>query len=142
MSVSVCINCLYQDKISSYNKSDVLKVKICVSFSFQYIIMSFLRGDMVDSHPSESIVDRGGASLVSSPPLSTMFPRVTTYKVTQQTMLHVYLYIVTLYHLYCTYTCEIRVHVRTKRKERLASFVHVYLQLFKCVFVCVQGFCG
>ena len=32
------INCLYQDKICSLNKSVVLKVKICVSFSFQYTI--------------------------------------------------------------------------------------------------------
>ena len=37
-SVSVGINCWYQDKICSYNTSDVLKVKICVSFSFQYIL--------------------------------------------------------------------------------------------------------
>ena len=30
------INCCQQDKICTHNKSDVLKVKICVSFSFQY----------------------------------------------------------------------------------------------------------
>ena len=37
MSVSVGINYWFQDIICSYNKSDILKVKICVSFSFQYI---------------------------------------------------------------------------------------------------------
>ena len=37
-------------------------------------MLLFLRGDMVDSHSSESIVDLGPASLDDSPPLSTMFP--------------------------------------------------------------------
>ena len=42
ISASLGINCWYQDKIRSYNKSDVLKVKICVSFSFQYMLSPYL----------------------------------------------------------------------------------------------------
>ena len=54
-SVSVSINCWYQDKICSYNKSDVLEVKICVSFSFQYTFIAQFGGRHEDlSHPENS----------------------------------------------------------------------------------------
>ena len=38
------IYCWYKDKICSQNKSVVLNVKICVSFSFQYICPKGGRG--------------------------------------------------------------------------------------------------
>ena len=44
------INCWYQDKIYSHNKFDVLKVKICVSFSFQYSMLLFYFQIKSDGH--------------------------------------------------------------------------------------------